>query len=262
MAGGYFLDGAVSVEIGEHAFLTPSPDRRNVVLVPHDRAATLLDSGGGTVRLEVTGQRLRANLGDAERYAVELFVALAGSGPGNIGVEDQLGNRAAFAQAVCTGASAEVQAWRFVDMRFDFQMPEKAAEPAWAAIQAAPAIYAGTSTLVNYAAGGIALGTHPAGMRIEMTRDYPLREIPRARGARSRGPGRGALLRLTVTSHAVASGENLARYLEDLARQIGPRHVDLTANGNTFADVLLESLRPAHTDRRATEFDAELVKQL
>ena len=262
MAGGYFNDGLVSVEIGEHAFATPGAARRNLILDPHGQAAAVHDSGGGMISLDVTGQRLRENLGDAERYAYDLFVALALTDPGDLGVEDQLGHRATFAQAVCTGAAADVQAFRFADMRFEFLTPEKAAEPAWLAIPAAPATYPGTDTLLDYAAGGVALGTHPQGMSIEMARSYPLREIPRARGSRSRGPERGAIMRFIVASHAVASGLALARYLEDLARQIGPRPVDLTANGNTFADVVLDRLTPDHTDRRATRFTVELIQQL
>ena len=267
MAGGYFNDGLVSVEIGEHAFATPGAARRNLILDPHGQAATVHDSGGGMISLDVTGQRLRENLGDAERYAYDLFLALAGTDPGDLGVEDQLGHRATFAQAVCTGAAADVQAFRMADMRFEFLTPEKAAEPAWLAIPAAPATYPGTDTLLDYGVrgadgGGVALGTHPAGMGIEMARNYPLREIPRARGSRSRGPERGATMRFIVASHAVASGLALARYLEDLARQIGPRPVDLTANGNTFADVVLERLTPDHTDRRATRFTVELIQQL
>jgi hypothetical protein len=262
MAGGYFDDGIVSREIGEHAFATPSPARRNIILDPHGQAATVHDSGGGVISLDVTGQRLRENLGDAERYAYDLFVALALTDPGDLGVEDQLGHQATFAQAVCTGAAAEVQAFRMADMRFEFLSPEKAAEPAWGAIPAAPGTYPGTDTLLDYAAGGVGLGTHPAGMGIEMARSYPLREIPRARGSRSRGPERGATMRFTVTSHAVASGIALARYLEDLARQIGPRPVDLTANGNIFADVVLDRLTAYHTDRRATRFTVELIQQL
>jgi len=262
MAGGYFRDGVVNVEIGEHAFATPPLERRNVLLDPHAQPASVHDSGGGMIALDVTGQRVRANLGDAERYVYELFAALAESAPGALGTEDQLGNRATFAQAVCTGGAGDVQAFRFADMRFEFLTPEKLAEPAWQAPPSAPGTYPGTDTLLDYAAGGVTIGTHPASMRIEMARSYPLREIPRARGSRSRGPGRGAIMRFAVTSHAVASGQALARYLEDLARQIGPRPVDLTANGNTYEDVVLEGLRPEHTDRRATRFVAEFLQQL
>jgi hypothetical protein len=267
--GGYFNDGTVNVEIGEHAFATPAASRRSRSLDVAGRPSTVLDDGGGMLTLQVTGQRLRANLGDAEKYIYDLLVSLAGSTPGVLGCEDQLGHRAAFSQAVCIAGSGEVQAFKFADLRLEVLSPEKQAEPAWGAIPAAPGTYPGTSTLLDYSvsgadgAGGIALGTHPSGMRIEMARQYPLREIPRARGARSRGPSRGAVIRLTVSSHAVASGIHLARYLEDLARSAGGgRPVDLTGNGNTYEDVVLESLKPKHTDFRATTFEAEFLKQL
>ena len=262
MAGGYFNDGTVNIELGEHAFATPAPQRRNVALEAAGRPSVVLDDGGGMMALAVTGQRLRANLGDAERYIYEMLAALAGSAAGELGCEDQLGNRATFSQAVCTGGSGEVQAFRFADLRLEFLSPEKQTEPGWGAIPATPATYGGTVTLLDYAAGGVALGTHPAGMRIEMARQYPLREIPRARGSRARGPARGAVMRFIVSSHAVASGIHLARYLEDLARQIGPGPVALTGNGNTYEDVVMESLRPKHTDHRATAFEAEFLKAL
>ena len=265
---GYFTDGTIHVELGTHAFFTPSGYRRNVVLEPHGRAARVLDSGGGIVQMAVTGQELRANLGDAERYIYEHFHALAASAPGTLGVEDNLSNRATAGQAVCIGASGAVHAFRFADMRFEFYAPAKAAEPAWGSVPAAPATYAGTGTLQDYgvsggdAGGGVTLGTAPASMRIDMVRQYPLRQVPRARGARSCGPVRGAHLRFTVISHAVVTAQHLAAYLQDLERQIGPRPVDLTGNGNTYEDVVLESLRAAHTDRRHTQFEAEFLLEV
>lgn len=267
MAGGYLRDGTVSAALGEHAFAVPDERRRLVLLTAHDIPAAVLDSGGGMVSLDVTGQALRANLGDAERWAYELLVALAGSGPGNLGIEDQLGNRATWAQAVCTGGAARVHAFAFADVEMEFEAPAAAGSPAWQAVPALPGTYVGTDTLLDYRvrdAGGaeVVLGQHAEGMRIEMSRDYPLREVPRARGARSRGPARGAVVRFTVTSHAVASGAHLAALLDGLTRSIGARPLDLMANGNVYEDVVLESLSPRGTDFRATAFDVELVQQL
>ncbi|MHC4592651.1 MAG: hypothetical protein ACYS8L_08160, partial [Planctomycetota bacterium] len=129
-------------------------------------------------------------------------------------------------------------------------------------IPAAPGTYAGTDTLQDYAVGGVQIGTHPAGMRIEMTRSYHMREIPRTRGARSRGPARGAQIRFIVSSQAMATDHHLAEYLANLTRQIGPRPANLEANGNVYPGVLLESVRPVHTDERHTRFEAELVMEL
>jgi len=265
---GYFDDGAVSVEIGEHAFATPAARRRNLTLDVAGQPSKTFDDGGGILTLQVTGQRLRANLGDAERWIYELLAALAASSPGDLGCEDQRGHRATFAQAVCTGGSGVVQGFRFAELRLDFLTPEKGTEPVIGSVPPSPPTYGGTSTALNYSvsradgAGGVALGEFPASMRIEMGRQYPLRELPRARGARSRGPARSAQIRFTVSSHAVVSGQHIATHLEDLARQIGPRPVALTGNGNTFNDVILESLRPKHTDGRTMQFEAEFIKQL
>ncbi len=259
MAEGYFNDGIVDMELGAHVFGTPTVYRRNLRLTPHDESAAIFDSGGGLIELQVTGQRLRANLGDAERYIYEHLRTLARRGPGLLGFEDNRAQRATFGQSVCVGAIGEVRGFRFADVQMEFLSPEKSVEPWPSAVPGAPATYAGTSTAQDYAAGGVTLGAHPSSMRIEMRRDYPLRQIPRARGARSRGPMRGAELRFIVSAAAVVPPLNLARYLADLVRQIGPRAVDLTGNGNTFEGVLLESVRPVHTDGRHTLFEAEFV---
>jgi hypothetical protein len=259
---GYFDNGSVALETGAHVFATPSEARRNITLDPHGRPAEVLDSGGGSFALALTGERLRANLGDAERWIYEVLAALATLEPGTLGLEDSQGNRATFAQAVCIGGAGEVQAFRVAELSMSWLAPQAATAPPWGAVPATPGTYAGTDTLLDYAAGGVTVGNHPAGMRIEMSRQYPLREVPRARGARSRGPARGAVVRFTVASHAVATGQHLAVYLRDLARSIGPRPVALTGNGNTFEGVVLETLRPRHADGRTTEFDSEFLAEL
>ena len=258
---GYFDDGT-ALDLGYHVFASPTAYRRNLRLDPHDAPGVVHGSGGGIIELQVTGQRARANLGDAERWLYERLLALACTEPGELGCEDDLGNRATFGQCVCTGAAGDVHAFRFAELTAEFLCPEKSGEPAWAAVPDAPATYAGTVWEQQYAAGGVALGHHAEGMRIEMQRQYPLREIPRARGARSRGPVRGAVIRFVVTSHATVTAEHLAHYLEDLARDIGSCPMDLTANGNTYADVLLENVRPTHTDRRWSRFAVEFVQQI
>jgi len=260
MAEGYFNDGTLNIEIGEHVFATPSGRRRIVTLDPHDQAAAVHDSGGGVLELDVTAQRVRDNLGDAERYAYEILRALALSDPGDLGFEDNRGHRHVFGDSVCVGGRAEVEAFRFVDMSLDFESPEKSSEPAWGAVPATPGIYAGTATLQDYAAGGISLGIGGR-MRIEAIRTTLVREIPRARGARADVPPRGGLIKFTVEAALVAGTQNLARYLEDLERSINGT-VDLVANGNTYAGCILEAMRPRHTDRKETMVEFEFVQEI
>jgi len=261
MAGGCFNDGTIDIELGEHVFAVPELERPVVRLAPHDAAGVLLDTGGGLLRLDLVGQRVRANLGDAERYVYEKLRALALSEPGTLCFRDNRGHDATFAQAVCIGASGEVEAFRFADVRYEFVCGEKSSEPSALTCPAAPGTYAGTETLQDYAAGGVAIGDYGERMRIEMTRAYPLRAVPRARGARARGPASGAEMRLVVTACVVAD-VHLATYLEDLERSIGPRPVDLVANGNVYRDVLLVSLRPDLTDEKHTRFEAEFVQEV
>ena len=261
MAEGYFDDGTVNVELGEHVFVTPTGARRNVVLEPHDDPAVVLDSGGGAFDLEVTGQRVRDNLGDAERYIYELLLALATSEPGDLAHENNRGYRSVFGDSVCVSGEGEVRAFSFADMKLDFRCPEKSSEPAWGAVPATPGTYAGTATLQDYAAGGINLGTGGE-MRIEMYRSWSLREVPRARGARTSVPPRGAVMRFLVRTAWEEGVTNLAVLLENLMRTIGPRQVDLTANGNTYEDVVLDGMRPGHTDRKFTTVEFELTQQI
>ncbi|MFO7957202.1 MAG: hypothetical protein R6X33_08870 [Candidatus Brocadiia bacterium] len=250
------------MELGEHAFATPPTARLNLLNAPPGAPARVLDAGGGVLELQVTAQCIRENLGDAERYIYEKLHALVGAGPGVLGVEDPRGNRAVFGDAICVSAEGRVHAFRFVEIDLEFGAPERSTQPAWQAPPDPPATYPGTSTGQDYAAGGVPLGTHPAGMRIEMAREFPLREVPRARGARPTGPTSGAVVRFVVTSHALCAGEHLADYLQELARQIGPRQVTLTGNGNTWEGTVLDSLQPVHTDRRHTRFEATFLKQI
>ncbi len=261
MAGGYFNDGNINIELGAHVFASPTAFRRNVILAPADIQAEVLTSGGGALELEVTGQRVRSNLGDAERYIYEILRDLATSDPGNLGVEDNRDFNHVFSDSVCIAASGEVEAFQFADMRFTFLSPEKSSEPAWVANPLSPSSYVGTSTSQDYAAGGVTLGLGVR-MRIEMMRTWELRELPRARGARTSSTHRNAQIRLIVESHLVADTVNLAQDLEDLARLIGPEPVTLTGNGNAYFSCVLESLRPMHTDLKATAFETEFVQEI
>jgi hypothetical protein len=271
MAGGYFSDGVIERELGAHVFATPATARRTLGLDPAGTPAVLLDSGGGVLELSVTGQRVRQNLGDAERYIHDLLSALAASGPGELGFEDESERCWRIEGAVCVGAVGRVRAFRFADMQFEFWASEHAAPGTTTTTQAGsgcgalpdpPGTYEGTGTLQDYSAGGVVLGTHPAGLHVEMMRQWPPREIPRARGARATVPPRGAHVRLTVSAHALTPEGGLSDYLRNLAAEIGPGAVELTANGNAYSEVLLERLRPEHTDACHTAFTAEFLQQL
>ena len=258
---GYFTDGTISVELGEYVFATPATQRPIAQLDPPGLPASLLDAGGGVVEVNVTAQRLRANLGDAERYGFELLQALATSGAGELGIEDARGNRYTLSDAACVSGSARVEAFRLCSVDLTFQAPQAAAAPDWTTPPAPPAEWPGTATLQDYAAGGVDLGIGGS-MDIEMVRSWPSRMIPRARGARMAEPPSGASLSFLLHVHAKPDSQSLPAYLQETARHVGPRAVDLTANGNTYSDVLLRGLWPDHADRGATSFRAEFVKEL
>jgi len=262
MAAGYFDDGTVHIELGAHVFALGETKRRVLTLKPHGAAASVLPSGGGIIDLTVSAQRLRANLGDAERYIYEHLHALATSDAGEVGFEDNRGQRHVYGDAVCVGGQGEVRGWRFADMTLDFECPEKSSEPAWGGVPAAVGTYAGTGNLQDYRAGGVSLGD-AGSMRIEMQRDWTLRELPRARGARTSAPWRGAVMRFIVTVLRIAgAAEALATDVEDLVRSIGPGEVDLVANGNLYEGVVLVGARPRQTDAKYTELELEFEQDV
>jgi len=260
---GYFGNGTVNVELGHHVFGTHSGLRRGVTLTPHDAPAVLMESGGGVLEMTVTGQRLRANLGDAERYIYEMLAALATTDPGDLAFQDGRSFSSVYEDSVCVGGEGGVEGYAFAHVETDWLCPETSAagEGAWAGAPAAPATYAGTSTLQDYQAGGIALGDGGS-MRIELQRSGALREIPRARGSRATVPHSGAHVRFVITCTRIAPSSHLAEDLRDVLRSIGPGPVDLTGNGNTFPDVLLDRVRPTHTDMRYTEVEWTFLKEL
>lgn len=255
MAEGYFIadDGSLTAELGAHVFATPPATRFNLTMQPPGRAR-IHDAGGGEFALAVTGQRLRDNLGDAERYAFELLAALAEADEGTLACQDSRGHQATFGDAVCLGAAARIRAYRLVEIDFDFAAPERETQPAWVGAPAAPATYGGTSTAQDYAAGGASLGVGGS-MRIEMVRRAGLRTVPRCRSVRPSVPSAGAYLRLVVTAGLDSGTDHLAEAAQDLFRQVGPRPVDLVANGNTYENVVLDAFRTEHTDRRAAMVD-------
>lgn len=260
MARAYFDDDEFDLDLGYHGFGLPAAQRANLRVEPPDAPSALFDSGGGLHTITVTGQRIRDNIGDAERWIYEVLRRLACSGPGVLAYEDNLGNSATFDDAVCVGALGRVFAYQMADVRYTFVAPSQSGQPPWGGAPAAWGAYAGTTSARDYQAGGVDIGQHPVGMEIEMTRGYQVVSIPRARGGRARGAMRGAHLRFRVTSHCLTTAQNLAAYLHNLESSIGPRAVDLTGNGNTYADVVLDSLRPRQTDRPSTQFVAEFLR--
>lgn len=261
MAEGYFNDGVVDIELGEHVFALPTARRRNVAVRLYEDPAAVHDSGGGILHLEMTVQRDRANLGDAEAYIYNQLVALAESDAGDFGYEDNRGHRHVFGDVVCLSGRGEVRGQRFVDMRLNFACSEKSVEPAWGAVPAPPATYAGTDTLQDYRAGGVVLGL--AGeMKMSLIRKWPLRELPRARGSRTSTPYSGGAIYFSVAVGYVAGTTNLAMELENIERQIGPGPVALVANGYVYRGLVLEAMRPHHTDRKHTIVEFEFVQDI
>ena len=259
--GGWLNDGTTAVEIGYNVWANPIEGRSNVVLAPQDLPAVVLDSGGGLVDLTVTGQRVRANLGDAERWIYQTLAAAMQLGPAALGVENYQGAYTTWSNAVCLGGKGSVEAAAFAQIEFDCQVGQLLTAPVWADPPDTDDVYSGTLTAMDYAAGGVALGDGDS-MKFEARRNYPVRPVPRARGARSVGPASGATMRLIVTGWIAAGSRYLPSLLTVLAREIGPGPVSLTANGNAYADCVLERLAPKSTPWRATNFEATFVQQI
>lgn len=261
MANGYFDDGATHIELGAHTVFVAGFGRNDLILAPHDAVGRVLDTGGGIVDVSVRGQRLRANMGDAEYYIYEILTCLARSEAGDIGSEDNRGERVVFGNSVCVGGAGNVHAYQFADIRMDFESPEKSSEAAWGSVPATAGIFAGSTTNQTYVAGGEDLGCGGS-MRIEMERDWPLRVIPRARGARTSVPYRGAVMLFNVRTLWQADGDHITDDITDLVRAIGPRHVDLVANGMTYSDVLLRGAGMEGGDAKYAMVSFDFVQEV
>ncbi len=259
MGGGYFDDGTTPIELGSHAFVTASERRHNLMLEPPGVPACVQDAGGGLLALQVTAHRLWQDLGQAEWWLYERLRQLALSGPGTLGCEDGAGRRVTFGRAVCLGGVGRVRGFRLAELRLDFAAPAEPTAPAWQTPPEPPIAPPGTASAQDYAVGGVQIGTHPAEMRIRMARRFPLITVPRAWGARSRRPQWAARMHLVVRAHALPADQDPSDYLVELARQIGPRPVDLTANGNTYPAVVLDELRADHADGPARQFEARFM---
>jgi len=268
---GYFDDGSTAVELGAATWASQSSVGRTLHRrTPPGRAARVHDAGGGVQEIRVQGGRLRDNRGDAERYAYELLTTLATSGHGTLGVRDLRGESSSYrhtwSDAVCVDAAATIEAHRWVSLDLTFRAPTRPAATttttagSWPAPDP-PGTYSGTSTSQDYAAGGVDLGVGGT-MDLEMARSADLRTVPRARGAVPGAPWSGGSLRMVITAHARGLDQHLASRLAELERQIGATPVDLTGNGNTYADVVLERLSPDPTQWRSTAFSAEFIRGL
>lgn len=266
----YFDDGAVNVELGEAGHGDPQFAREVLRIKLGNRPAAVHGAGGGEQDIRLETGRERENLGDAEKYAYELFTSLATSEHGTLGVRDWRSSdelhEHVWADAICIEASATIEAHKWVSMSLRFLAPQKApaatttTSGAWPA-PSPPGTYPGTSTSQDYSAGGIDLGVGGS-LRIEMVRSADLRTIPRARGAKPGAPWSGSSIRLIVNAHAKTDTEHLAGYLADLTRSIPTGPINLTANGNRYSGLILEELRPDNAIHRSTSFSARFVKEL
>lgn len=263
MTGGYFNDGDTYLELGQHVWISPSTARFIVQTRPLGDPAINMDSGGGAYDLIVGCQRLRANLGDAERWIYETLRSLAYTGPGELACEDYRDDRVIFSNVACVAGRGETHAFKFADVSLTFRGGESPTTPApaWDGVPATAGTYAGTDTLQDYAAGGRTLG-RGVSMALELTREYPYRVIPRARGARAAPPVRGAAIRFIVLFAMYEPAQNVMRALRTLEVDLSARPVDLTGNGNTFANVILESVEARHSDDQHTLCEATFVQTL
>lgn len=255
---GYFED-TDKLDLGEHVFATPIGRRQVRRNSLPGQSAHVHAKGGGILRLEVTAQRLRENLGDAERWIYSRLASLLTAGPGLLAYEDAHGQAHAYDGCVLLGADAQVEAYRWATMTLDMACPETDAAATPGSMPPAPGAYSGTSTAQDYAAGGQDLG-RGGRLTLEASRSSMLREIPRARGARPSQPKSGGEIRLMVEGAVVASGQPVGETIESVARSIGAAEVTLSGNGNSYDTCVLEDVSPEHTDWRHTTLTFQFVQ--
>ena len=253
----------VSVGLCEHTFGSVAPARGLAVLAPLGAAAKLFPLGGGVHEITLTCQEDRYNLGDAEWYAGQKLEALAASGVGEVGWQDNHERSVAFSEAMFKSGAAVVEADRFVTLTLVFLAPASSEAAGFWEVVDEPGEYGGRDSDKDYAAGAVSLGTVGDTMTVEVMRQVRMRQIPRCRGARSGIPHSGAVQRLSVTGFLDArTGDHPSRQIETMIRAIGPGKIDLTGNGNTWGGCVLAGIRPELTDRKGVMFTADFEREL
>lgn len=261
MQGYYKTSNGTKTDLGQHVFATPGVQRgmADVRLPGHPTRWHAQD--GGVMQLEVTAQRQRSNLGDAEWWAYSRLRELVLAQKGLLAVSDALGNEHAFADAVMVSAEARVDAYELATLTLDMQCGESSSDAAYGTPPIEPATRAGTSTSQDYTANGVSLGVGGK-MQFEAYRDTRIRPIPRARGARVSLPKAGGEMRIIITADLVADGSNIADQVEALARSISGQTLTISANGNEYTECLLADVRSQHTDWRNTTLDWTFLQDL
>jgi hypothetical protein len=254
-----YLDvGPALLDLGVCAELLPETARRTLPLPGGGAPAW---SFGGERKLVLQTHCLRANRGDAERYAWERLRALATAGPATLGVEDEFGRRSTWRDCVCASAVARVHGERLAVIEYRFAAPETTATPAWQGPPDPPATYPQTATLQDYSAG-VPLGDHATGLRMHLSRRSPLRPIPRTRGARVDLPYAGAALRMSVTGWLHRPAESLPGALAQMVRSISTDRVALQANGNTYSGLRLEHCTPRRRGLSDLQFYLTFLQEI
>lgn len=258
---GYYETEGTKVDLGQHVFATPGVQREMADARQPGHPTRWHPQGGGVMQLEVTAQRQRANLGDAEWWAYSRLRELALADKGLLAVSDALGNEHAFEAAVMVSAEARVDAYELATLTLDMQCGESSSDASYGSAPSEPAERTGATTSQDYTAGGVDLGVGGK-MELEAYRNTRIRPIPRARGARVSLPESGGEMRLIITADLVAEGANLADEVESLARSISGQTITVSANGNEYTDCLLADVRSKHTDWRNTTLDWTFVQDL
>ncbi len=258
---GYYDTSTDKVDLGQHVFATPGVQRQMADRRLPDHPTRWHPQGGGVINLEVTAQRQRDNLGDAEWWAYSRLRDLVLADKGTLAVSDALGNEHAFGDAVMASAEARVDAYELATLTLDMQCGESSSDAAYGTPPSEPATRAGTSTSQDYTAGGVSLGVGGK-MELEAYRDTRIRSIPRSRGARVSPPKTGGEMRLMITADLVAGGTNVADDAEALARSISDQSLTVAANGNVYTECVLADVSSEHTDWRNTTLTWTFVQDL
>jgi len=157
----------------------------------------------------------------------------------------------ALAGALFVRGSAIVHALTMAQMELEFIAPVASADPAFGSAPAEPGTYGGRTSDEDYEANSVSLGYGPV-LQIAVDRQAQLRVVPRTLGSKAAGDPRGAVMALDITTDLVSDTDHWQVQMEDKWRSIGAAKMNVTGNGNTWSNCVLDSIRPEPTDVYAT----------
>jgi len=270
---GYFTGTSPDIGLGDYAFASAGLAQERITLDPSLPLAKVVTVHGGILAVNVVAYCERANLGDAEWWITTRLAALASSDAGILAVQDNHGRAVTYPDALFVSARANVEALTVGVIDMEFLAPLTSASPtwgetgteteteSWSGVPDEPDEYADRATSQDYACNGVEFGVGPMA-QFAVDRAAQLRVIPRCKGARVSPAPQAAAMTIEIVADQVSDSDHWQVQTEDAFRTIGVAKRDLTGNGNTWDNCVLDAIDPSQTDDYWTTVTYRFLREL